>query len=690
VTVESFSNVSGIVAALRRSLKNLVPPPELRPSQWAESNVVIPVGNAIPGQINFDNAPHQREPLDMIVHPGCRRVSLMFGAQTGKTTVIQCGSGYFIAHEPRSQIMVQPSQGDMQTFMETKLRPMFDANPAISEKMAKQRGRDGVNNSRIISYIGGWMMFSWAGSPKTLRGRSAPVNFADEIDGMETTTEGDPVQLLVQRSATFGDQRMLIESSTPTIKGESRIESAYEQGDKRRFFVPCPDCGEHQFFKWAQVIWTGRDAPEGEQDPESARYTCEHCGSLWDDGQRMAAIRAGEWRAEKPFKGHASFHLPEMASTFRRLRDIVQSYLDKLAVGDTQSFINVSLAETYEETGEKADPDSLMARRETYAAPVPMGGLFLAAGIDAQGDRLEVEIKAYGLGEESFNVDYRVLWGDPLAPDVWRDLDDLLEETFLHESGHYLRIDGACLDTGGTKSYTQTAYDWLRGKTGRRIFGVKGIGGWGRGIVEKVQRKQSGKNARKIDLFLVGVDEAKLVIMRRLALKKVGPGYMHFPQAREKDYFDQLTAEKLVTRYVKGFPVREWHKPDRARNEALDTNVYSYAAFKIVQPNLKRLAERLNVKTVKPAPEPVPVAEVTAETPVENHFQKVAETAVNMVETLQNPQKMAEIAQKIEEKQPENRQVEPSPAPQQNPVVSGRRKLKAGGGVKRRNFAKQW
>ncbi|HHW4681242.1 MAG TPA: terminase gpA endonuclease subunit, partial [Xylella taiwanensis] len=150
-----------------------------------------------------------------------------------------------------------------------------------------------------------------------------------------------------------------------------------------------------------------------------------------------------------------------------------------------------------------------------------------------------------------------------------------------------------CLDTGGTSGYTQAAYEYLRGKTGRRIFGIKGVGGWGRPIVEKSQRKHSGKHARKVDLFAVGVDEAKLIVMRRLAIEQAGPGYSHFPVDRPRDWFDQLTAEKLITRYVKGQPVRAWTKPDKAPNEALDCRVYAYAALKIMNPNLRRHAERL-------------------------------------------------------------------------------------------------
>jgi phage terminase large subunit GpA-like protein len=635
-TANVFSNVSAVIEAHKRAAKNLVPPPDMLPSEWAEANVKIPVGNAIPGPISFANAPYQRGMLDAVKEPGVLRVDYMTGAQLGKTTVQQCVTGYFISHEPRSQMFSQPSEGDMQTFLETKLRPMLDANPSISEKMAKQRGREGVNNSRIISYVGGWLMFAWAGSTKTARGRSAPVIQQDEIDGYEATAEGDFCELLSQRNATFGDQRLETRSSTPTIKGFSRIETGFLAGDQRRYYVPCHDCGEGQYLRWEQVRWDGRKSTcvkdaeldiGGDHLAETAVYVCEHCGSVWNDGDRISSIRNAEslgfgWTAAKPFRGHASFHAPEMLSTFRRLREIVQSYLDKLASDDLQSFVNVSLAETFEEIGEKADPESLLARAEasTYrSGTVPAGGVYLTAGIDAQNDRLEVEVTAWGIGEQSWNVDYHVIWGDPLAGDVWNELEDYLETTFKHESGVSLPISAACLDTGGTNSYTQTAYDWLRGKTGRRIFGVKGVAGWGRAIVEKPQRKQSGKNARKVDVFLVGVDEAKLIVTRRLTTAKPGPGYCHFPADRDAEYFQQLTAEKLIKRYVKGFAVREWHKADKARNEALDTRVYSFAALKIMKPNLEKLRERIaeaskdqtpmpkRTQPARPAPAPEPL-----------------------------------------------------------------------------------
>lgn len=589
----AHDNTPALSRAFRAALQAFVPPPDLLPSEWAERNVRIPVGNAVPGLIRFDNAPYQREPMDMLVNPDCHRITLQWAAQVGKTQLALCGQAYHIEMRPVSQMMMQPSEADLKTWLAAKFQPLVDSNPALQARIAKPRGRDGVNNQQMKSYPGGFLMFAWSGSPKTMRGRSAPLIVVDEVDGYEVTAEGHPVSLIWQRAATFGDQRKLLEISTPTVRGHSYIEAAFLQGDQRRFHVPCPDCGAWDWLRWENVRWDGRDDEDAEQLPETARYSCPHCGTLWDDGQRKAAIRAGKWVAALPFRGHASYQLSELYSTFRRLQDIVRSFLEKRAAEDMQTFVNVSLAETWEETGEKADAAALQARAEQYPAPVPMGGLVLTAGVDMQPDRLECEVVAWGVGDESWSVDYQTFWGDVLTGDPWDELEAFLSGTYQHESGAQLTIAAACVDTGGTGGSTQAAYEWLRGKTGRRIFGVKGVAGWGRPVVAAPSRKISGKRRRPIDLFLVGTDEAKLITMRRLKIPAPGPGYCHFPASRGPEWYGQLTAETLITRTHRGFPVRQWHKTAE-RNEALDCRVYALAALKIALPSLRRAQKHVN------------------------------------------------------------------------------------------------
>ncbi|MGH9894327.1 MAG: terminase gpA endonuclease subunit, partial [bacterium] len=80
-----------------------------------------------------------------------------------------------------------------------------------------------------------------------------------------------------------------------------------------------------------------------------------------------------------------------------------------------------------------------------------------------------------------------------------------------------------------------------------------------------------------VALWIVGTDTAKGELYARLRLPEPGPRYVHFPATVEDEYFEQLTGEKLVTRYQRGVPRLEWLRV-RRRQEALDCEVYAYAA----------------------------------------------------------------------------------------------------------------
>lgn len=588
MTTIDLSNSVGVQSAIKGAFRYLKPPPKRLPSEWAEEKCRIPSGNAIPGPVRFANAPYQVEPLNMTVSPDCYRVSLMWGAQTGKSQTQLMSIGFFIDQEPSSQMVMQPSQTDMGVWLNAKFDPMVSSTPSLEDKVAKARAREGVNNQNMKSYPGGYLMFAWSGSPSTMRGRSAPKIFPDETDGYARTAEGHPVGLLWQRAATFGDQRLLFESSTPTIKGESYIEEAFENGDQRRWFVECPDCGEDQFLKWSQVTW--QKSEDGEHLPDTAMYCCEQCGSVWNDGQRHKAIRAGRWIGAKPFKGHASYHLPELASTFRKLKDIVISFLEKKANGDLQTFTNVSLAETWALEGDKQDPDALYARREHYAEEVPEGAYIVTAAVDVQDDRLEIQYEAWGAGEENWKIAYDILRGDLNKPEIWKRLDASLDRKFKHESGLTLDVSGTVIDTGG--HYTQDVYDYVK-RRGYGVFAIKGSSNQDAPIVGRPSKNNLGK----INLFPLGVHKIKTTIMRRSRILETGAGYVHFPVSEEfdKEWFDQYTSEELVTKYVKGVRKEVWNKT-RPRNEAFDNSGYNYACLLILNPDFNQLKREFEQK----------------------------------------------------------------------------------------------
>ena len=93
----------------------------------------------------------------------------------------------------------------------------------------------------------------------------------DEVDRYEASAgaEGDPISLATKRTTNiFGIEKIYL-CSTPTVKGLSRIETAFEESDQRYYHVPCPECNHKQALKWKNVVWE-------EDKPETAIYACDN------------------------------------------------------------------------------------------------------------------------------------------------------------------------------------------------------------------------------------------------------------------------------------------------------------------------------------------------------------------------------------------------------------------------------
>jgi phage terminase large subunit GpA-like protein len=208
-----------------------------------------------------------------------------------------------------------------------------------------------------------------------------------------------------------------------------------------------------------------------------------------------------------------------------------------------------------------------------------MGGLLVTASVDVQADRLEVKVKAWGRGEESWLVDHQVIHGDTETTQPWVELDEYLQKQFPHECGATLRIGATAVDAGYR---TQTVYAFCRPRTHRHVFPVRGQSQPGKTILGRPSDQDIDHNGQKIHggvkLWPIGADTAKSKIYARLKIAEPGPGRMHFPLGLPDEYFKQLTAERLITKYVRGYLKRVWEKEAGERNEALDLEVYAYAA----------------------------------------------------------------------------------------------------------------
>jgi len=551
-------------------------------AEWADrERRLSSEASAEAGKWHTARAEYQRGIMDAISDPLHRDVVVMAGAQVGKTEIVLNVIGYHIAHDPAPILIVQPTAEMGQAFSKDRLAPMLRDTPQLRGKVKDPRSRDANNTTMHKVFPGGHVSITGSNSSVGLASRPVRCVLLDEVDRYPASagTEGDPVQLARKRSATFWNRKILM-VSTPTNKGASRIEASFEESDKRHFFVPCEDCGHEQTLRWSQVQWE-------KDQPETAVYVCEECGSCWNDAARNRAVRRGHWQATEEFKGVAGFHINGIYSPWTPLPDAVREFLSAKRMTETlRVWTNVYLAESWEDQGERIDDYAVAERAEDYGPRLDERILVLTAGIDVQDDRLELEIMGTGQAEESWSIDYRTLYGDPSTPQLWQDLDAILASKYETADGRTLQIRAACIDSGG--HYTKAVYDFVRPREGRRIFAIKGMAGQDRPVVSRPTRNNIGK----IRLFTLGVDNIKDLIFSRLRLQSEGPGYCHFPNDRPDEYFKQLaSSEKIVTKYHKGFPRREFVKT-RTRNEALDCRVYAIGALAILNLNLDSLAER--------------------------------------------------------------------------------------------------
>ena len=563
------------------------PRERLMPSDWAEQNVMVAAGNARPGRISFRENPFQKGILDTCVDPSINRVTVMSGAQVGKTMVALCLMGYHTTHEPMSQVLMQPTETDLKKWMRGKFDPMVAANSALQEAYAKPRSREGVNNTIMKEFSGGMLYFAWAGSANTMRGISTPIVICDEAEAYEHTEEGHPVNLLRQRSETFGDKRKLIELSTPKIKGKSWIESAFERGDKRRFWVICLECKHQHTLKWEGVRYD-------EDNVSTAKIHCPECDYGFNDTERIRMVRYAEadgagWIPEKPTRGHASFHISVLYSPLRRLQDVVQNFLDIESDPnqDPATFYNTCLGETYEHVGDGADEHELQDRVEDYAAEVPAGVKILTAGADVQKDRLEVEVVGWGTHEERWNIAYEVFHGDTSDPKhkCYKELLQYLARGWNVEDGGKMFVSGVGIDSGfNALSIYEVVY--RHGRKSPPLFAVKGVGGFEREVLKSTKPMLMQNGKLRPAVHTLAVDILKQVLMKRLNISKPGAGYCHFPTDRAGgEYFKQLTSEMLM--WNPKTKRWKWTKKDHEDNEALDCAIYAYATLHILNPDLQ-------------------------------------------------------------------------------------------------------
>lgn len=581
------------------------PPPDIRVSEWADRYRMLPETSAARGgKWTNETAPYLTGIMDAANDPSIRVLAFMKCVQSGGSEALNNIIGYFIHHNPCTILKLLPTVGMAQADSKERLADMIRTTPALAS-VVRDRAQPKTQIQQAESTIamkvfpGGFLMLDGANSPNPFRRVAIRLGIGDDVDSWppDVGEEGDPVDLLVNRGTTFFDAQTIF-VSTPTLK-DGRIDTLYSRSDRRRYFVPCPDCGRWDWITWndAQHFRVGFD----EERAETARIECP-CGARMGEPDRREMVVRGEWRATAAATqpGLAGFHLPAMVSTLGdiTLEGLVGNWLSARSRGNRalQVFVNTKLAEGWEDRTERVQPHTFLSRRESYGegVDVPAAVPILTAGVDVQIDRFELQVIGWGLAGERWVIDWRSIPGDPRRPETRTALIEALEARYVHASGHALPIRATCVDSGYA---TEEIYEFILTHQHRGLYATKGYAGRsGQPVVGKVNEKTYGARRRPVRLYPINVDDAKAEIMASLSVASPGPGYMHFPEKVDEEYFAQLCAEHRETRRNKaGIATHFVWVQDRERNEALDTAVLALAAFRLMDGprRLRHEADRL-------------------------------------------------------------------------------------------------
>lgn len=584
-------------------LKYVAPPEDITVSKWAEKyRVLDSLTSKFVGAWSNDMTPHLVEPMDaMSPTSGIRHCVLMFGSQNAKTEGIINAIDTFVDIDPCPMAYFLPTETQAQEYSKKRITPSF-RNCKLS-KLFPEKSRNGQNTTMSKIFPGGSLMMAGANSPVAMAGYPLRVIFRDEIDRwpLDVGGEGDGLSLTEQRVATFGDDAKIVDTGTPTLKGQSAIEKMFLLSDQRHWYVPCPHCGEFHELLFRRLL------PGDEKETRMMHFettaagavikaymVCPFCGGIIEEHHKPDMMRKGIYIKHNPGATIAGWFCNGLNSLLMSWKAVGERWFaaqkDYLKL---KAFVNLILAETWEDPALYVSPNALQTRAEKYAK-VPDQVLLLTCACDVQHDRLELEVAGWGRKNERWGIRYHVIYGSYEDKETWNQLEEFLLTPFDREDGRKQRIICTFVDSADGNS-TQAVYDFCYRNKRNKVFAIHGKGGDNMSPIHAYKDDQKNH----IRIVTLGSDTLKNISAYMLKLEDKGENYCHFPAGNGYDatYYDQLTSEEQVEQIDKrNYRRKMWRlKSGKSRNEAWDVFCYNRAALEWLRVDWDRVLSPVGI-----------------------------------------------------------------------------------------------
>ncbi|MBO4177962.1 phage terminase large subunit family protein [Escherichia coli] len=648
--------------------------------------VPMGAGNSVPWDPLV--APYVIEPMNCLASREYDAVIFVGPARTGKTIgLIDGWVIYNVICDPADMLIIQMTEEKAREHSKKRLARTFRVSPEVVSRLSPNKNDNNVYDRTFLA--GNYLKIGWpsvnimSSSDYKCVALTDYDRFPEDIDG-----EGDAFSLASKRTTTFMSSGMTLVESSPgrdvkdvkwrrTSPHEAPpttgILSLYNRGDRRRWYWPCPHCGEY-FQPCGDVVAGFRDIADPVLASEAAYIQCPSCSGRIMPEQKRELNGRGVWlrdgesinadgsRYGDPRRSRiASFWMEGPAAAYQTLSQLVYKLLTAEQEYETtgseetlKTVINTDWGLPYLPRASMEQRKSELLEQRAEPVPsrsVPDGVNFLVATVDVQAGRhrrFVVQVTGYGSRGERWIIDrYNITQSlrgdsdgesqriDPASyPEDW---DVLLTDVF-HKSwplasdpSQQMRLMAMAVDSGGEDGVTDNAYKfWRRCRRdglGKRIYLFKGDSIRRAKLITRTFPDNTGRTGRRaqaagdVPLWLLQTDALKDRVNNALWRDSPGPGYVHFPDWLGSWFYDELTYEE---RSSDG----KWSKPSRGANEAFDLMVYAEALVilhgyeKIRWPDAPEWASRETwlecvPDSTEPSPSPEPVS-----TPVKKQKRK--------------------------------------------------------------------
>ncbi len=565
------------------------PPSRVPPWKWAEEHITVDKTSPFPGKFRSDTAPWTRELMEVFADNRISDIAAMCAAQSAKTQTMVILLAWAIAEDPGSVMWVMAAQDEAKTFARTRMMPTLENCEPVRRQFPAARFE---KTTLEINFPNAPLIINGANSQSKLQSKPIRWLFLDEVRNYPPGA----FEMVLKRTTAFWNARRVV-ISTPDVEGDA-VHRNFLAGDQRYFYVGCPECGQQQSLKFAQLKWDENEItrPNGEWNfdelTKTIRYefTCGH--SIKDTfAERRKLALSGVWvkHNKNAPANRVSFTWSALLPPWVRWRNIVEEFLRAkaaLELGATdpmKAFINETLGEPWRE--QSLYEQEIVAGKYKFGDEWPDGFIrFLT--VDKQKDCYWFVCRAWARNGSSRLVAYERVhtWEDIKAA---QDRLGVAAKAVIVDSGFATNeVYEQCCKYGWTAFKGEDRENFPHylenGLRVLRAFSTIQAGDPGMGT--------HLQGARACPLFLWSNPTVKDILWRL----KLGKGALwEIPSNIGKDYTEQLNSEAKVKTINKqtGFAVWKWIVIGRRPNHLWDCEC--------MQVVCAMMAEILDCETVK-------------------------------------------------------------------------------------------